>query len=202
GGLANARSVGVNLMGAARLSKFLGAIGDSTDASAVLDLAAKDYMMQVNADICVSGYPVVNGAPCVSGPSSPEGNWKTEGISRTRGLVMDGANNTFLNPWCLDQNRHVRYAPPFFIHNLIQGVLELRDAEGPNWSEYMNSLDLTYGMSRWSLSEMYVDDGSGRWDVNGFRYYEAIDLPASCADTNHVQDYHTVPQAQQTVSFN
>jgi hypothetical protein len=202
GGLANARSVGVNLMGAARLSKFLSAIGDPTDAAAVLDLGAKDYMMQVDADICVSGYPVVNGAPCVSGPTSPEGNWKTEGISRTRGLVMDGANTTFLNPWCLDQNRHVRYAAPFFIHNLIQGVLELRDAEGPNWPEYMNSLDLTYGMSRWSLSEMYVDDGSGRWDVNGFRYYEAIDLPASCADTTHVQDYHTVPQAQQTVSFN
>jgi Bacterial Ig domain/Abnormal spindle-like microcephaly-assoc'd, ASPM-SPD-2-Hydin len=26
-------------------------------------------------------------------------------------------------------------------------------------------------------------------------------LPGSCADTIHVQDYHTVPQAQQTVSF-
>jgi len=114
---------------------------------------------------------------------------------------MDGANHTFLNPWCGDQNRHVRYAPAFFINNLIQGVLELRAAEGPQWSEYLNSLDLAYGMSRWALSEMYVDDGTGRWDVNGFRYYEAIDLPGSCSDTTHVQDYHTVPQAQQTVSF-
>jgi hypothetical protein len=201
GGLANARSVGVNLMGAARLSKFLAAIGDTTSANAVLDLGAKDYMMQVNADICVSGYPTVAGAPCVSGPTAPEGNWKTEGISRTRGLVMDGANQTFLNPWCGDQNRHVRYAPTFFINNLIQGVLEFRNAEGAQWSEYLNSLDLAYGMSRWALSEMYVDDGTGRWDANGFRYYEAIDLPGSCADTTHVQDYHTVPQEQQTVSF-
>jgi len=202
GGLANARSVGVNLMGAARLAKFLAATGDTTSATAVLDLGAKDYMMQVSADLCVSGYPMVGGKPCNSGPTSPEGNWETEGISRTRGLVMDGANDTFLNPWCGDQNRHVRYAPPFFINNLIQGVLELRDAKGPNWSEYLNSLDLAYGMSRWTLSEMYVDDGTGRWDTNGFRYYEAIDLPGSCADTTHVQDYHTVPQAQQTVSFN
>jgi hypothetical protein len=85
--------------------------------------------------------------------------------------------------------------------NLIQGILELRDAAGPSWSETLNSLDLAYGLSRWALSEMFVDNGSSIWNVNGYRYYIALDVAGSCASSTGIQDSHTIPQAQQTVSF-
>jgi len=195
GGLWNSRAVGVELMSAARLSKFLASIGDP-DAGQVLTQAFGDYSAQVNAQLCVSGYP----AGCSFGPVQPSGSWVTQGISRTRGLHY-GGTNSYANPWCQDDNAQVRGAAVFMANNLIQGILELRDAAGPGWSEYMNSLDLAYGLSRWALTEMYVDDGSGRWDINGFRYYIALDLPGSCKSTTGVQDAHTLPQAQQTVSF-
>jgi len=195
GGLWNSRAVGVELMGAARLSKFLSAIGDP-DAMPVLTQAVNDYTAQVSAQLCVSGYP----AGCSFGPVEPDGSWVTQGISRTRGLHY-GGTNSYLNPWCQDNNRHVRGAATFMSNNLIQGILELRDAEGSAWSEYLNSLDLAYGISRWALSEMYVDDGSGRWDINGFRYYVGLDVPGSCSTPTGVQDAHTTPQPQQTVSF-
>jgi hypothetical protein len=181
-------------MSAARFSNFLSAIGDP-DTNGVLQQGIKDYMAQVNSELCVSGYP----AGCRFGPIEPDGKWKTQGISRTRG-VHYGGTNSYLNPWCQDSTRHVRGAAVFMAGNLIQGILELRDAAGPSWSERLNSLDLAYGLSRWALSEMYVDDGSGRWDTNGYRYYIALDRPGGCSDTTGVQDYHTAPQAQQTVS--
>ena len=134
------------------------------------------------------------------GPIEPDGSWTTQGISRTRG-VHYGGTASYATPWCQDSNRHVRGAAVFMANNLIQGILELRDAQGPSWSEYFNSLDLAYGLSRWALTEMFVDDGSGRWDRNGYRYYVALDRPGNCSDTTGVPDTHTTPQAQQTVAF-
>ncbi len=192
GGLWNSRAVGVELMSTARLSKFLASIGDAS-APDVLQQGADDYAAQVSNQLCVSGFP----SGCTFGPIQPSGSWLTQGISRTRGLHY-GGTYSYLDPWCGNDNAQVRGAATFMANNLIQGILELRDVEGSGWSEYLNSLDLAYGVSRWALSEMYVDDHSGRWDVNGFRYYIALDLPGSC---NGTQDYHTLPQAQQTVSF-
>jgi hypothetical protein len=192
GGLWNSRAVGVELMGASRFSTFLTSTGDS-DAPTVLTQGANDYLAQVNTQLCVSGFPT----GCTFGPIQPSGSWVTQGISRTRGLHY-GGTSSYLTPWCGNNNAQVRGAATFMTTNLIQGILELRNAEGSNWSEYTNSLDLAYGISRWSLSEMFVDDGSGNWEVNGFRYYVALDLSATCGGT---QDPHTVPQAQQTVWF-
>jgi len=195
GGLWNTRSVGVELKGASRLSTFLSAVGDS-DAPAVLTQGVNDYLSQVNSQLCVSGYP----SGCSFGPTQPAGTWTTEGISRTRGLHY-GGTQSYLNPWCGNNSAQVRGAAPFFVGNLVEGILLLRQTMGPSWSEYLNSLDLAYGLSRWSLSETYVDDGSGRWDINGFRYYIALDLPGSCAGMGGVQDSHTQPQPQQTIWF-
>ena len=60
-------------------------------------------------------------------------------------------------------------------------------------------LDLAYGVSRNALTEMFVDDGSGRWDVNGFRYAEAIDHPNACNAPGETTQPDFLAQAQQTV---
>ncbi len=197
GGVGNSRSVGVNLKGAARLATFLNAVGDSTEATAALATGENDYRTQVAGQLCASGFPsgcTVGGTPTTSG------NWRTEGVSRTRGMHMGGLS-TYLTPWCQNNSNQVRFADPFQADNLIEGILEFRNAKGSSWSEYWNSLDLAYGVSRWALSEMYVDTGNNRWDVNGFRYYEALDLPGSCNGSTGLPDYHVQPQAQQTVAF-
>jgi hypothetical protein len=79
--------------------------------------------------------------------------------------------------------------------------LELRNVAGAGWSDYWNSLDLAYGVSRNALSEMYVDDGSGRWDINGFRYAEALDYPNACTGPGETPQADFQPQAQQTISM-
>jgi len=92
------------------------------------------------------------------------------------------------------------------MHNLIDGVLQLRTESGPSWSEWWNSLDKAYGISQFTLTEGYPDDGSGRWDINNFRYVISLDVPNSCAGAPapaiQIQDRHSIPQPNQTVEFN
>ena len=73
GGLFNTRSIAGQLIGAARFSKFLAAIGDP-DAAGVLAQGTNAYNAQVKPELCVSGYPV----GCVLGPVDG-GPWTTEG---------------------------------------------------------------------------------------------------------------------------
>jgi YetA-like protein/Bacterial Ig-like domain (group 1)/Dockerin type I domain len=190
GGLSNTRAVGGELLGAARLYNFLTATGDS-DAGNVLKQGVNDYITQVTGQLCASGYP----AGCTFGPvdgGGDQGQWSSEGVSRTRGMHV-GYMYGYTSSWCGVSHTY-RVAKPFMAGILLQGILELRDAMGPSWSEYLNSLDLAYGISGWALSEMFADDGSGRWDINGFRYSDAIDVPTTCSENDF-----TI-QAQQTVS--
>jgi hypothetical protein len=188
GGLSNTRAVGGELMGAARLYRFLTATGDS-EAPSVLQQGVNDYITQVTGDLCASGYP----AGCDFGPVDGA-NWSGSGVSRARGLHLANIWG-YTSSWC-GVSHSYRLAKPFMAGILIQGILELREAKGPSWSEYWNALDLAYGISRWALSEAYVDDGSGRWDVNGFRYEEAFDVPTTCGSA----EPGFLPQAQQTVN--
>ncbi len=187
GGLYNTRSVGVQLMGAARFSQFLAAVGDPTSAATVLANTTSTYNVQVQPELCVSGYPT----GCTIGGSVDGGSWTTQGISRTRGLHWGAAGSS--ESWCGAPHSY-RISAVFQTGVLIQGMLEFRTAKGSAWSDYWNALDLAYGLAKWATTEMYVDDGTGHWDVNGFRYYDALDVPSGCNETY-------APIAQQTVSM-
>jgi Bacterial Ig-like domain (group 1)/PcRGLX-like protein central beta sandwich domain/Dockerin type I domain len=192
GGVWNSRAVGVTLMGAARFSQFLAATGDS-DAAAVLNQGITAYNLEVKPELCVSGYPAGCSMGTVDG-----GPWtNSRGVSRTRGLQYNGGEST--NSWCGVTHNYRRVAP-FMEAILVQGILELRNTVGAGWSEYWNSLDLAYGISRWATTEMFVDDGSGKWNVNGFRYKDAIDVPSTCKAAGETPESDYSVGAQQTVS--
>ncbi|HZT23460.1 MAG TPA: hypothetical protein VFB55_11180, partial [Verrucomicrobiae bacterium] len=192
GGLYNSRSIGVNLIGAARFATFLAATGDP-DAPAVLKEAENDYVAQVKPELCVSGYP----AGCTLGKVDG-GPWNTQGVSRTRGVPWGSAGTS--GSWCGVSHAY-RVNSSFQSSILIQGLLELRNAEGPFWPEYYNALDLAYGIARWNLSENYVDDGSGRWDINGFRFGLALDVPNSCKNPGETPEPDFQPTPTQTTAM-
>lgn len=192
GGLWNARAVGVQLMGAARFSQFLQDTGDIS-APAVLTQGTNDFNAQVKPELCVSGYP----SGCNNGPVDG-GPWTTAGVSRTRGVFYTLNSNS--QSWC-GVPHALRIQSAFQSSILIQGLLELNRAAGPAWSDYYTSLDLAYGMSRWILSELYADDGTGKWDVNGFRYYLALDWANNCTGAGETPEPDVQVQAQQTVSM-
>lgn len=192
GGLYNSRSVGIQMVGAARFGQFLADIGDR-DAQAVLDQGVSAYTTQVKPELCVSGFP----KGCSPG-SSEGGGWRTQGVSRTRGVPWGQAGTS--GTWCGVPHAY-RMNSPFQTSILIQGVLELARAKGRKWPEYYNALDLAYGIARWNLSEAYVDDGSGRWDRTGFRFGLALDVPNRCAAPGESPEPNVQPTANQTIAM-
>jgi hypothetical protein len=190
GGLYNTRSIAGQLIGAARFATFLAAIGDP-DAAGVLAQGTNTYNTQVKPELCVSGYPV----GCVVGPVDG-GPWTTQGVSRTRGVPWGAAGSS--GSWC-GVSHSYRVNSSFQPAILAQGLLEFREAKGAAWTEYWNSLDLAYGMARWNLSENYVDDNSGRWDTNGFRFGLALDVRNNCPGESPEPDFP--PVATQTTAM-
>jgi hypothetical protein len=186
GGLYNTRAVGVQLMGAARFSAFLLAIGDP-DATTVLTNATNTYNVQVKSELCTSGYPV----GCSYGTINDPSTWTSQGVSRTRGVHWGSAGNS--GNFCGVQATY-RSTATFMQAILAQGLLEFRAAKGPGWADYWESLDLAYGLARFGLSEMFADNGNGSWVDNGFRFGIGIDVPSAC-ESNYS------PIAQQTVSM-
>jgi len=175
GELWNSRAIGGELMGTARLGQFLQAIGDS-DASAVLAQGVKTYNLQVKPSMCLSGYPTGCNPGTADNPIAG-----TTGVSLTRGAPYGWQGG---GPSCASNNVDVRWNAAFQASILLEGIWELRQAEGPSWADYNNSLDLAYGISSWALTEMYVDDGTGGWVNNGFRYYESLDTANACDTTS------------------
>ncbi len=193
GGLYNSRAIGVQLIGAARMAQFLQATGDP-DAATVLAQGANTYAVQVKPDLCVSGYP----AGCSIGGPIDGGPFTTQGVSRVRGAPWGAAGTS--GSWCGVSHAY-RVNSSFQPAILIQGILEYRNAQGPGWPEYWNSLDLAYGIARWNLSENYVDNGNGQWDVNGFRFGLALDRANSCTQPGESPEPDFQPVPTQTTSM-
>jgi len=195
GRLWNERAVGAHLMGAARLYKLLQATNDP-DASAVLAQGEKTYDLQVKPVMCMSGNP----AGCT--PSSTT----FKGTSRVRGAPYVGQQGFYQSSNCGTASTGVTGVAPFNVSILLEGLWELRMTEGPSWTDYNNSLELAYGISKWALTEGYQDTRNGVWNnnTNGFHYYVGYTTydntytPVSNAcDT----EYYPV-RPQETVWFN
>jgi Bacterial Ig domain/Purple acid Phosphatase, N-terminal domain len=173
----NARAVGNYLMWDARLYRFLSSIGD-TDAPGLLSQGQSTYNLQVKDDLCVSGYPAGCTFTLTGADTTPYGR----GTSRTRGITYQWAQTITQEGGCTTTGRA---AAPFQTSILLQGLWEFRDAAGPAWADYTQSLDLAYGMAQWSLTEAYSDDASASWSRNGFRYYITLDRPNACDTFNY-----------------
>jgi hypothetical protein len=166
----SSRSIGVYLMNTARLSQFLAATGDSTDAATVLANGTNVYNAGVKPSLCRAGYPTTG---CSTAASL--------GVSRETGAPW-GPSGT--DSWCGDSQNHPVNSP-FQASILLQGMWEFRQVKGPGWSDYGSSFDLMSGISNWALKEMFLDDGTGSWQTSGFRYYEPVDQAAGTCDTRY-----------------
>jgi hypothetical protein len=181
GNLWNSRANGSHLIGVARIYQFLKAIGDSS-ADVALANGVNAYTASMKSEMCLSGYP----GGCAT---------QNAGTSRTRGARW-GLSGELSDTWCGVPHAW-RMTATFQTNIAIQSILELRAAKGPGWSDYWDSLDLAYGISRWLLSEMFHDDGSGHWDTNGFYYYMALDGSNACNGPGETPDPYFVMGGQQ-----
>ena len=211
-GLAITRAVGIELMGASRFSDYLKALGDP-DYNTVLNQALTVFNKTVKPDAYVSGYPVGCTPPPVNNFGSPD----PVGVSRVRGAHLGSRSQG----WCPHavQNAYYREQEVFMSSILIEGLLTLRNTAGPSWADYELALDLAYGVSQWTLTEAYNDDGTAQWNgssssafYNGFRYLAPLDFanvcPASTAVAsgtvqigNNVLDIYSTAQPGQGLWF-
>jgi hypothetical protein len=154
------RNIGEALMSDARLYEFYSAIGDSSDAAN--SLAAGDLILQnqVWPDMQVSGFGT---AP--------------QGVSQTRGLAWGCCGTP-------------RWAKPFQLGILNQGLWEYLQAHGTSWPKYQQTFDLAYGIANFTLTEAWRSGTfqNGCDGGTGMAYQILLDqlnnpLPASCDQT-------------------
>jgi hypothetical protein len=172
-GLYNSRSIGTQLLGVSRFSAFLQAIGDSSYSN-VNQQGVDVWNLQVKAQACASGYPI----GCDPGTYNNASSWKNQGVHRKRGFPwgQQGGSGT----WCgISQTYRVNSA--FQAAILAESIINFQQTMGSGWSDYWTASDMAYGISdSWALQEAYVDNGSGQWDVNGFRFGVAFDVANDC----------------------
>ena len=159
GGTYNTRSTAVAITNASRYSRWLSAVGDSTDSTTALQQAKNIYAMQVAATLCVSGYP----SGCTVNNELTGGPYHTQGVSRTRGLHYD--NDESNDPIC-GAGQDLRIEANFQMSILNQALIELAYVAGSSWSGSQQALDLGYGISQWVRSEgSYYASSSARWQT-------------------------------------
>lgn len=177
GGGGGSRAIGLAITNAARYSRFLAAVGDSSDSAIALQQAENVYSMQVKPSLCVGGYP----AGCFYG-SIPNGQWTSAGTSTTRGMnyyAYNVGDPTACYPGSVD----MRIQAPFQESIWMQSLWELMTVAGSSWSDYTTALDLISGGLNWMLTEGSNYDGTSSWTNNGMRYYVAMDYVNCSGDT-------------------
>ena len=170
GTLYNSRAFASGTLGGVAFARFLQDIGDS-DYAQVQTQLKHSYDIHVKADLCGSGFP----AGCSMG--SLETPAQISGVNPKRGFIW-GSQGTSGN-WCATPHTY-RVNSAFQSALAIQGILALRNLLGPTWSNYWESLDRAYGIAQFSQSELYIDDGTGHWNTNGFRFGVAFDARNDC----------------------
>jgi YetA-like protein/Galactose oxidase, central domain len=155
-----ARNIGEALISDARLFRFLSAIGDSATAADALIAGDLTLQNQVWPDLQVSGFGT---AP--------------QGVSRTRGAAWGCCGTP-------------RWAKPFQLGILNQGLWEYLQVQGTTWPKYQETFDLAYGIANFALSEGWrsgpFQDGCD--GGTGLAYQILLDEPnnpltASCDQT-------------------
>lgn len=129
-----ARDVGEALMSDARLAMFYNSTGDPRNADRALLAGTTILSKQVWPELKASGFGT-----------------EQQGTSRTRGAQV-AIGNAHPEP----------FAMPFQQGILSEGLWEFLQAEGPAWPKYDFTFDLAEGIARWSLTEGWRTNGTGR----------------------------------------
>lgn len=171
GGLFNTRSVGVDLMGAARLYSFLVDQGDTANATIVAASGDRIYQSMILGANCA------NGRPASCSIATPDGGpFRTQGIQYDRGFHWGASGGS--GTWCGNPHAY-RVNSTFQTAVLISGLIEYSRARGAAWSEYVRARDIAYGLSQFANSELAVFNTS-EWDDNGYRFGVAFDVANNC----------------------
>ncbi len=190
GGLGYVRSLGIEMISAARFSQYLSAIGDP-DAAAVLAQGVQTYTDQVTPDLCVSGYP----AGCTPPPVAayPPAGYDKPGTSKVRGTFWAPVSRG--EGWCgtATSSSYLYRGNDMFQYSLLtEGIQAIAAAHPAGWaqSDYDNAKDLAYGIGQWATLEAFHDNGSSKWfDTpnngthtlnNGFPVGVLYDIPQQC----------------------
>lgn len=199
GGLFNTRSIGGHLTSAAVLSRFLDAVGETSSATAVRTQSDQLFKMQVDGNVCMNGHPSNCAVGTIDG-----GPWSMQGVNRKRGAHW-GASGTS-GSWCGASHAY-RVNSSFQTSIMIRGLIEYSTLRGTGWAEYWNARDLAYGLSQFAIGyggtsgELFVDDGSGSYTNNGFRFGIAFDRENNCSGGGESpeENFPAISFGQQTV---
>ena len=173
GHLWNTRAVGAQLMGLARYRRFLVAIGDQADVPSADAVADATLNVSVFPELCVSGYPW--GCDATVFPF--------RGVSRTRGIAGGGHDGGEDNNCAVGGGKLIRCAKPWMMGIQEEGMWEMAQARGENWpnnhtgvpNPYQLTLDLAFGMAKWTSTEDFVAGSSYR--DSSLKYDMAMDFP-------------------------
>jgi hypothetical protein len=176
GRLSTSRSVGIFLLGYARMAEFLADVGISN--STVLTNGTALYTNQVKPVMCPqsdedAGY-------CTFTPNP--GNLHEDsvfGTSRLRGAHWSGGS---LGNWCGATGLVYRNSGDLFSAIVAHGILEFRAAKGAAWADYWEALDLAYGITRVVLEENWEAFGDGQWDEDGYHPWVLLDHNSNDGD--------------------
>jgi hypothetical protein len=186
------RSIGHFMIGGVHFANYSTSLGNTSDATNITTSIDANYTYGVQPQGCMSGYPAGCTAPLVSDPSLVGNN--PYGVSRTRGAHQSAA---FRFTWCpADLNTMaLRGNSTFQTSILIDALTQYRLFKTPSWTYYNEATGLAFGMSQWSLTEGYTDNGASvyvsgtpvvdetgtTYLYNGFRYGQTFDVAATCS---------------------
>ena len=177
--LFDTRADAVTLLSAARMAVFLNAIGNTADATTVLNNAERLYDTDVKSVLCTNAEAASQG--CTPGPVTGYGApWPNEGISRTRGTIWSGGGT---DHWCgvsASPNGWRFYSTWSGGSFTALGLWEFANAKGSGWSGYWDAKDLVYGIAQGAQDEFWYQQGNGRWDQDGWRLGAAFDRGGNC----------------------
>lgn len=112
------------------------------------------------------------------------------GVSKVRGTPW--APNSRGGAWCGNATTFLRGNDMFQASIYIEGILAVRHAKPPTWtqSDYNKALDIAYGISSWATTEPFRLDGTGVWysfpqsginaAYNGIMVGVVYDIPQEC----------------------
>jgi hypothetical protein len=180
--LSASRDVGARLKGYARLYDFLKAIDEDSEAATVIGYGEHIYeqMVKPTNALCAASDQTALGCTTPNPPS----DGVHDGTSPLRGAHWAGGG---YGEWCGTSaagwgypTAGLRATGPLQQGILLDGLLEFINTKGPSWSDYWEARDLAYGIARATIGEAYFENGSGRWDQEGFYAGILIDLRSGC----------------------
>lgn len=163
--LTNTRALGSHLTSGVALQTLLLNTGDSHQ-SGELSYIDTLYTNGVLPQLCT-------GANC--NPNVPP----STGQSFDRGDAWTGGS-AGLDNQCTPSGTPLPSQHYFFPTTLAESIWRYKAVKGSGWGGYVTATDYIDGITNYLLHEFEVNDGSGQWTNNGWRYNVQLTVPNNC----------------------